>query len=135
MGPKLLGEGVFGVVWWEMVEFSVFWRFSINLAIVDRVSRAVVVLNDAGEFEMVADDGGDEKTAKFCEISLGRAFVVQIPMFFPFSSSARGCDVATRVGEPISACWDVLMSVCVSTIAGKDEGVAASVAKVGDNEV
>ena len=74
------------------------------MTISDRVSRAVGVIEDADKFNGMSDSAGEEKTAKSCKISLGRAFVVQIFVFFPFLSSSGSCDVATRVGEPISAC-------------------------------
>jgi hypothetical protein len=64
----------------------------INPTVVDRVSRAVKVVEGANEFAAVVDGFGDEKTLIFDVISPN--FV-----FFQLPESAEVCDVAKQVGE------------------------------------
>ena len=52
-------------------------------------------MGGANEFETVTDDIDDEKTAKFCEISLVVASVALNFLFFSFSESVGDSDVAT----------------------------------------
>lgn len=103
----------------EIDSFSIFSCFWAKLAVLDRVSRAVVTVDGAGEFETVADDVGDAEMANFWDISLVLAPVVSIIAFFLLSESAIDCDVATQVTLPISKCWGVVASVWVPKVAIK----------------
>jgi hypothetical protein len=95
VSPRELGTGVWGVVCAEIDEFSTFSCFWAKLAIVDRVSKAVVAVEGEDGFETVAEGVIDEKAEKFCEISV----VEPIFAFFLSSGSTRDCDTAMRVGE------------------------------------
>ena len=77
----------------------------------------MVILDSASEFGTVADDVGNEKMAKFWDISLVVAPVVQIIVFFPFLKSAGDRDMATQVEWPISKCWGVVVLVWVPVVA------------------
>ena len=58
------------------------------MAIVDRVSSAVVVVDSAGESDAVSEGVGDERIMEFCEISLVVASVLVVPvvlLVFAFS--------------------------------------------------
>lgn len=90
VSPAMLQERFSGVVWVKIDCFSSFWG---KPAIVERVSRAVVVMDGADEFKEVSEGPGEEKRARFGEISI----VVQIFMFFLFLESAGSCDVFTDV--------------------------------------
>ena len=68
MGPTVLETRVCEVVWVAIDSISTFSTFWVKSAIVDRISRAVVVMEGAGEFNWVTDGVGNEKMAKFCEI-------------------------------------------------------------------
>jgi hypothetical protein len=116
------------VVWREIGGISDFWCFWAKLAIVDRVSRAPVMVGSAGKFEGVPDDVGDEKIVMFCEISLASvvALVVHVVVFFSFPGSAGVCDEATQVGELISRCWGVTVLVCVPMVARDVEGMTGT---------
>jgi len=98
MGATVPGVGIFEVICEVGGEFSVFSCFWANLSIFDRVSRAVVVVGGASEFEMIADVIGNEKTAIFCGIWLVVGPVVLNFVFFPFPESTRDCDMSTQVG-------------------------------------
>lgn len=50
--------------------FSIFWWFSVELAVVDRVLRATMLVVGAVVFERVEDGICDEETAIFCKFSL-----------------------------------------------------------------
>jgi hypothetical protein len=111
----MLGTKILEVVWEEMGECSIFSCFSVKLAVVDRFSRAVVVVEGAVEFVEVTDSVGEEKMGTFGAISP----VEPNFAFFLFSESARERDVATQVGQPISRCWDVPVSVWVPVVVNE----------------
>ena len=69
--------------------------------LVDRVSKAVVVVGSTVELEEVVDGVGEEKIVKFRGFSLVVAFKVVFFEFFPFSRSVGDRDVATQVRELI----------------------------------
>ena len=83
------------------------------MAVFDRVSRAVVVVDGAGKFEEVTDGVGEEKIAVFSQISL----VESIFKFFLYSVSVEDCDVAMRVGGLILKCRNDETG-CVESILG-----------------
>lgn len=87
-----------GVVWVKIGCSSTFSTFWVKPAMVDRISRAVVVGYGSGESEEVEDCVSEEKKGKSCEISLIVAFVVPNFVFFLFPGSARVCGMDTRVG-------------------------------------
>ncbi len=95
VGPTMLGESCFGGFGVEIDGFSPFSLFWVKPAVVDRVSRAVVLVEGADKSEAAVDSVANERTVKSCEISLVPARVVPIFEFFPFSESAGDCDVAT----------------------------------------
>lgn len=63
------------------------------MAVVDRVSKAMIVVEGIVESEEVKDSVDEEKTGIFGEISL----VGLIFDFFSFPGSTGGCDVAIVV--------------------------------------
>ena len=68
-----------------------------------------MVVEGAVESEEVSDGVCEEKMGTFGVISP----VEPNFAFFPFLESVREWDVATQVGQPISKCWDVPVSVWV----------------------
>ena len=68
-------------------------------------------------YKEVADGIGEEKTVISSEILLVVSLVVPNFVFFPFLGSARDHDMATRVGESISRCWDDEIG-CFEPISG-----------------
>ena len=84
-----------------------------------------MVVEVAVEFEKVGDGVGDEKVVMFDEFSLlGSIFA-----FFLFPEISGSCDMNRRVGELISACWNILVSVLVPVAAveaGRMVGVRAA---------
>jgi hypothetical protein len=119
VGLKGLGGGVFGVDWLVMCNFSGFSSFWAKLAVIDRVSKAVVTVNGASGFGEVADSVDEEKTAIFGEFS-------HIFEFFLLPESTRDCDMAAWVGEPMLGFWDILALVWVPTVDGGIEGAAGT---------
>jgi hypothetical protein len=121
---EVLGEGVWGVFLENETEFSTFSWFSVKSVIVDGFSRAVVAVEGTTESGEVLDGVGEEKTGSFIEISLAEIVVERKFEFFPFSKSARVCDMATQARGPISRCLEVLVSVWVPVVDRETEGVA-----------
>jgi hypothetical protein len=66
----VLGERVCGVLGGRIDRFSTFWWFSVKLAAVDRVLRAVMVVEGSPASNTLTDGFCEEKTATFGEFSL-----------------------------------------------------------------
>jgi len=58
----MLGARVMGVVFVKMSGFSIFSSFWINIAVVGRISRVVVVVGGAIKLEEVMEGPGREMT-------------------------------------------------------------------------
>ena len=69
VGPTMLGVMVLRDILAEMGGFSTFSCFWVKPTIVDRVSRADVIGNNASKFNEVGDGVDEEKLARFGEIS------------------------------------------------------------------
>jgi len=69
----------------------------VKLVVVDRVSRAVVIVDDVAEFVEVTDGIGAEKIVLYDEILLKLPLGDPIFAFFLFPKGAGDCDVATHV--------------------------------------
>ena len=125
MGPTMPGVGVFEAICKVRGGFSIFSCFWVNLSIFGRVSRAVVLVDSAFEYVEVTDGVSEEIMVVFGEFSL----VGPIFAFLLFPGSTGSCNVNRGVGEPISACSDVLVSSLVPVVAveaGRMVGVRAA---------
>ena len=67
VSPMMLETGICGVVWVGIDSISPFSTFWVKPANVDHVSRAVMVMEGAGEFDGKMDSVGDKKLVKIGE--------------------------------------------------------------------
>ena len=70
VGSEMTRAESFGVVGEEIGEYSIFWCFWTKLAILDRVSRANMVVECDCLSVVVKEDVCEEKMEKFDEFSL-----------------------------------------------------------------
>lgn len=66
----VMGEWVWGSFGGRIGRFSTFSTFGINLAVVDRISKAVVAVDDVGELDTMPDGDSGENPVLYSKFRL-----------------------------------------------------------------